>query len=425
MDIVDRFPLYPLVFCFLLYPVPALIVMKMIPRRLGTMAFALLNVASLAFMCCLSGARTVRLAMLVPYSRVAFLFFSLYIGFVLVNYAILRRCRLNRVPWTIAFLLPIVVLGYVKYAPDSLDPFGSILASTGLSHFVGFFVGISYLSFRLVLLAQEVRNEVVPTPNLWEYLSFALYAPTLSIGPISPYSKFISSFRNPNREATPIGRSMLRILVGAAKYIFLGSLLAQFTYTGLLRNGHPHARIDVLIAVLAYPVYLYCNFSGYCDMVVGVSGLLGIEVLENFDAPFMARNYQEFWARWHMTLSAWIRDLIFTPLSKSIMRRLGPHSATHAIGISIMAAFIVVGVWHGKGVNFLYFGILQGIGMVTVHYYSVWLKTTLSRDGLVAYRENLAIRQCMTAITFCYFAMTLIFFANSAEQIQGLLNNLR
>ena len=83
-----------------------------------------------------------------------------------------------------------------------------------------------------------------------------------------------------------MSRSLLRILVGFTKYIFLGSLVAQFTYAGLLRDGHPHAVIDLIIAIPAYTIYLYCNFSGFCDMAIGVSGLLGIEVAENFDRPF-------------------------------------------------------------------------------------------------------------------------------------------
>ena len=78
-------------------------------------------------------------------------------------------------------------------------------------------------------------------PTVWEYLSFAFFVPTLTVGPISPYSKFIRSLRTPNRQDTPLGRSLLRILVGFTKYIFLGSLVAQFTYAGLLEDGHPRA----------------------------------------------------------------------------------------------------------------------------------------------------------------------------------------
>jgi D-alanyl-lipoteichoic acid acyltransferase DltB (MBOAT superfamily) len=218
---------------------------------------------------------------------------------------------------------------------------------------------------------------------------------------------------------------LLRIVVGFTKYIFLGSLVAQFTYAGLLRDGHPHELIDLLIAIPAYAIYLYCNFSGYCDMAIGVSGLLGIEVAENFDRPFLTRNLQEFWTRWHMTLSTWFRDLLFTPLSKWMMRRFGPKSANHVIAVSIMITFLVVGIWHGEGTNFLVFGALQGLGIVTVHYYTSWLKRRLGRDGFAAYRKSWLVKAIATCATFAYFSFSLFFFANNWKQMRAIFDVLQ
>lgn len=418
IDIVDRFPLYPLIFCFALYPAAAWIVLRLVSPKIRTQWFAVLNLAGLLVMCWLSGASGVRVRAAVSYSKVPLLFFSIYVVLVLLNYALLRLCRRDDTAWPIAaFLFPILFLAYIKYVPDLLNPFTALLAPVGLSRLGVFFIGISYLSFRLVHLVQEVRNDIVEMPTVWEYLSFAFFVPTLSVGPISPYSKFIGSLRTPNRKNTPVGRSLLRIVVGFTKYIFLGSLIGQFTYAGLLRDGHPHAMIDLFIAIPAYAIYLYCNFSGFCDMVIGVSGLLGIEVAENFDRPFLARNFQEFWSRWHMTLSKWIRDLVFTPLSKSMMRRFGPKSANHVIAASIFIAFLVVGAWHGSGLNFLVFGALQGAGLVAVHYYTVWLKQTLGRDKYAAYRKNQGIRAVATSMSFAYFSLTLFFLANTWDQM--------
>jgi len=425
-DIVDRFPLYPLIFCFVLYPAAAWMALRLLPQKMRVQCFTLLNVAGLAAMCWLSGANGVRVKDALSYSKVPFFFFSIYVALVLANYSVLRRCQRDHTIWpAAAFLLPIAFLAYIKYASDLLNPFTAVLAPIGLSKFAGFFIGVSYLSFRLVHLVQEVRNEVVEMPTVWEYLSFAFFVPTLTVGPISPYSKFIRSLRTPDRQDTPLGRSLLRILVGFTKYIFLGSLVAQFTYAGLLEDGHPHAVIDLAIAIPAYAVYLYCNFSGYCDMVIGVSGLLGIAVAENFDRPFMTRNLQEFWTRWHITLSLWIRDLLFTPLSKWMMRKFGPKSASHVIAASLFISFLVVGVWHGKGTNFLTFGALQGAGLVTVHYYTVWLKKTLGRDGYTAYRKNRVIQVVASVTTFCYFSLTLFFFANRWEEMRSILASLQ
>ena len=360
------------------------------------------------------------------YSKVSLLFFSIYLGVVLLNYAVLRRCQSEGTIWpTTAFLLPLFFLAYIKYASDSINPFSSPLSAAGISRFSIFFIGISYLSFRLVHLVQEVRNNVVEMPNIWEYLSFAFFVPTLSVGPINPYSKFIASLRTKDREKIPVGRSLLRILIGFTKYIFLGSLVAQFAYAGLLRDGHPHALIDLVIAIPAYTIYLYCNFSGFCDMVIGVSGLLGIEVAENFDRPFLTRNLQEFWNHWHMTLSTWIRDLLFTPMTKSMMRRFGPQLANHVIAASIFISFLAVGIWHGTGLHFLIFGALQGIGIATVHYYTVWLKKKLGRDKFAAYRQNSAIKATATVVTFIYFSLTLFAFANTWKEMLAVRASLQ
>jgi D-alanyl-lipoteichoic acid acyltransferase DltB (MBOAT superfamily) len=425
-DIVDRFPLYPLIFSFVLYPIAAWMVLRLFPKRIRIHCFTILNVAGLGVLCWLAGANGVRLRAALSYSRAPLLFFSIFVGLVLLNYPVLKRCRRDDSIWpAAAFLLPVIFLVYIKYASDSVNPFAAVLAPIGLSRFAIFFIGISYLSFRLVHLVQEVRNEIVEMPTVWEYLSFAFFVPTLSVGPISSYSKFIGSMRAPDRQNTPVGRSLLRIVVGLTKYIFLGSLVAQVTYAGLLRDGHPHSMIDLFIAIPAYAVYLYCNFSGFCDMVIGVSGLLGIAVAENFDRPFMARNLQEFWNRWHITLSLWIRDLLFTPLSKSLVRKFGPKSANHVIAVSILISFLVVGAWHGKGSNFLVFGALQGAGLVTVHYYTVWLKRRFGRDGYTAYRKGRFIQAIATVTTFSYFSLTLFFLANTWEEMRVIRDALR
>jgi D-alanyl-lipoteichoic acid acyltransferase DltB (MBOAT superfamily) len=426
MDVVDRLPLYPLILSFILYPVVAWIVLNWAPAKLKLQCFTVLNVAGLAVLCWLSGANGIRVKAIVSYSMVPLLFFSLYVVVVLLNYVVLRLSRRDNTIWPMAaFLLPIAFLAYIKYASDALNPFGAVLAVAGLSRFAVFFIGISYLSFRLVHLVQEVRNDVVKMPNVWEYLSFAFFVPTLSVGPINPYSKFIGSISASDRQKTPVGRSLLRILVGFTKYIFLGSLVAQFTYSGLLRDGHPHAVIDLLVAIPAFTIYLYCNFSGFCDMAIGVSGLIGIEVAENFDRPFMTRNLQEFWTRWHMTLSTWIRDLMFTPMTKSMMRRFGPKSANEVIAASILISFLVVGIWHGTGLHYLIFGALQGVGIVAVHYYTVWLKKKLGREKFTAYRKNRFIYAIATVVTFAYFSLSSLFFANTWQQMLAIRACLR
>lgn len=421
MNFADRFPLFPLFFSFVVYPVFAWMVLGFSPVKHRMRLFACLNVLGLVVLAVLSGAANVRLKFAPQYGRVALAFAMLYVLTVLVNYLFLHLCRREQQPFVLlAFFFPIFVLAYVKYAPATWNPFAPLLAHFGGKPLAAFFVGISYVSFRLTHLVQEVRNEIVEMPDIWEYLAFAFFVPTLSIGPINPYSKFINSLRNPSRAVTPIGRSLLRIVVGFTKYIFLATLINQFTYAGLILDGHPHTRLDLVIAIFAYTLYLYCNFSGFCDIVIGVSGLLGIEVMENFDRPFLSRDFQEFWNRWHITLSLWLRDLMFTPMSKSLIRRFGPRYANHIIAFSIIAVFFCIGIWHGKGLNFALFGVSQGVGLAIVYYYTVFLKKRLGKKGYAAYQSNQWIRAAGVALTFTYFSLTLFLFANNWADIQRI-----
>jgi D-alanyl-lipoteichoic acid acyltransferase DltB (MBOAT superfamily) len=129
----------------------------------------------------------------------------------------------------------------------------------------------------------------VKRPGFWEYLNFSFFLPTMSVGPINTYANFRRGFEEaPMR--TPVCQALLRCLLGFVKFKFLGSVFGQISYSGFLLNGHPHSWVALPVVMVCYFIYLYCNFSGYCDMAIGTAALIGIPVLENFDNPFAARN---------------------------------------------------------------------------------------------------------------------------------------
>ncbi len=414
--LATRLALLPLVLVFLFYPLIAWLVLERGRAKKRTWPFALVNIVGGYAACVATVAVHVtpeRSSELRSLSIVGIAFLC-YLALVAVNYALVRRNRNSSAgSGALVFAFPIVTLILIKYVPQVQDSFPDILSQISVTHVSVLFVGLSYVTFRLIQLAQEVRNEVVEMPTLIDYLGFAFFVPTLSIGPISPYSTYIQSVRTPDRERTPVLRSMLRIVVGLTKYIFLATLVSQLTYAGLLFDGHPHPKIDLVVSVFAYTVYLYLNFSGFCDMVIGISGLLGIEIAENFNQPFHARNLQEFWSRWHITLSNWLRDMMFTPMVKGLVRLFGPSSGNNMIAITIVVVFLVIGIWHGVGVNFALFGLSQGLGLAVVHYYTIFLKKWLGKKRFAAYRANRWIAAAGTTITIVYFSVSLFFFANS------------
>ncbi|HSY18381.1 MAG TPA: MBOAT family O-acyltransferase [Candidatus Acidoferrales bacterium] len=352
--------------------------------------------------------------------------FAVYGLLVLVQFLALRLFGGGKrwKPW-IAFCIPILALIVIRYVPAGF--FRGWKAMPGGEpnfSYAPYFVGLSYLAFRTSHLVLEVRNSVVKMPTFWQYVGFCFFVPTMPVGPINPYSNYRRGF-DPEPHVVPVGRATLRILVGLVKYKFLGSLCDQLAYSGLLQDDHYHHWMDLPVGMLFYYLYLYCNFSGFCDMAIGAAGLIGIPVAENFDNPFAARNVKDFWNRWHMTLSAWMRDVVFSPLSKLLVRMMGPARANHAIALTIVVVFLLVGIWHGVGWNFAVYGAVHALGVVTNHYYTIWLKKRLGREGFKAYNENRWIRAAAIVVTFCYCGASLLFFANTFPQISGIFASLR
>jgi D-alanyl-lipoteichoic acid acyltransferase DltB (MBOAT superfamily) len=356
----------------------------------------------------------------------------LYLAVVSLQYLAMRIWSRSAgiLPW-LAFFAPLSVLIAVRYVP--FVAIASAISKSGAALWQAnpqlipsrIFVGISYLAFRSSYLVLEVRNGVVPRPTLSQYLGFAFFAPTLSVGPINRYSDHRRAFRDAAPLPIPAGTAALRVVVGAVKYKFLGPLLNQFTYSGLMLDGHPHRWVDLAIAAVAYYGYIYCNFSGFCDMAIGAAGLMGIPVAENFANPFGARNMKEFWNRWHITLSQYMRDVVFAPLSRALVRLLGPSQANHAIAVTILFVFVLVGVWHGVGWHYAAFGLSQGLAVAGNHYYTLALKKRLGKERFAAYNRSRTIHAAAVALTFLYTSASIFLFANDWSAMKAILSSLR
>jgi D-alanyl-lipoteichoic acid acyltransferase DltB (MBOAT superfamily) len=322
-----------------------------------------------------------------------------------------------------AFSVPILFLVGVRWLSNPSSIANHVLVPYSPAGITAAFVGLSYMAFRLSFLVLEVRNSIVPKPTFAEYMSFAFFAPTLVVGPINSYSLHRSSLLAEEPAARP-WRAAFRVVVGATKYVFLGSLFDQLSYAGLLGDGHLHGVFDVCVAAVSYYLYLYCNFSGFCDMAIGTAGLVGIRVSENFDCPLAARSVQDFWARWHITLSNYMRNVVFTPVTKWLVGRLGPQRLNEAIAAAILLVFLLVGVWHGAGARYIAFGLAHGVALVVNHYYGIWLKRVLGRERFRAYSHSRLVRAAATVATFAYISATFFLFANSGPQMLEILGSL-
>jgi D-alanyl-lipoteichoic acid acyltransferase DltB (MBOAT superfamily) len=415
--------LLPLLISFVLFVALMLAAGRLLALKQRPVALALLNLAALYPLCVLAGSAGVRLHEVPHYLAAIALVYVFYVLIVLIQYWLLRSLGTGPgdSPW-VPILFPIVALIAIKLTPAHWVPLLRDSSAAAGQRLPGFLLGISYMAFRLSSLALEVRARAVRCPGLSEYLGFAFFVPTLAVGPINSYSNYSG---NPQRRPIEASRALLRMLVGFTKYIFVANLFNQLSYAGLIFDGHPHLVIDLLVAMIATYLFLYLNFSGYTDMVIGAAGLLGVPVTENFNNPFAARNVRDFWNRWHITLSVFVRDLVFTPLSKSLIRLFGPSSASHAVALAIVPVFIIIGLWHGLAWNFFVFGVLHALGVVVNHYYTNALKRRLGSKGIARYNANPLIRAVAVCITFAYVAITILFFSNSIADLRSLATVIR
>ncbi len=326
-------------------------------------------------------------------------------------------------PW-LAFFYPILLLVLFKYLRGYWDP---LLDRVNWDDWViaATIIGLSYMAFRLSYLVLEVRNGVVEMPSLSEYLGFAFFLPTMLVGPINPYSTHQRSVETFNETNIPTGTALLRIIVGVTKFLFLANLANQLSYSGIFMDGKPHGLFDLGVAIVFYYFYLYLNFSGICDIAIGLAALVGIRVKENFNNPFAAKNVKDFWNRWHITLSEYTRDVIFAPLSKSLIKKLGVKYTNSCIALTILVVFVVIGIWHGVGWQFVIFGVIHAVGVIANHYYTVFMKRRLGKERYKAYNENRLVNAAAVVLTFGYVAASFIVFANDRNMLGIIRNALR
>lgn len=249
-------------------------------------------------------------------------------------------------------------------------------------------VGISFYTFsQISFLADRCRGEL-PAVTLREYVLWSVYFPKMAEGPIVFYEEIASQFRDRDRrlwDTERFVRSLALLIFGMAKKMLLADTLSP-----MVSFGFEHAYyLDTLTSVLVlvtYALQLYCDFSGFCDMALGVSGMLGIDLPLNFDAPFQCTSFRRFWQKWHMTLTRFFTRYIYIPLGGSRCGRVRTF-------LNVMIVFMVSALWHGVKGTYLIWGLLCGL-------ISVLEGALGSRPGGAAGRVKV----------FALFCLTLIFF---------------
>jgi len=332
---------------------------------------------------------------------------AVYLGFVSAQAMLFAWQSSSR--W--APLLPIFFPVVALVAMESVGGAGAVL-------------GFSYLAFRMAHNGYEIVSGRAERAGFFDYLAYCLFLPTLIVGPISPLSQFQSSFAE-RKSQTTLWHGMLRIIIGLVKVRFIATICKQLTFSVLWGDGFLHGPEDFVVSCAADLLYLYFNFSGFCDIVIAIAALIGIDVRENFQSPFSARNLREYWTRWHITLGDVANALVFTPLSQSLGRAWGRRFSDAAICVAIFATFCVIGLWHGFTLNFLFYGIAHGIGVSAVYVFDLWVKRRFGAKRRKAYLANRWARAAAVTLTLSYAAGTMFLFDNDTRGMQNIVEHLR
>jgi D-alanyl-lipoteichoic acid acyltransferase DltB (MBOAT superfamily) len=350
-----------------------------------------------------------------------------FIGFLLFGFLGLQLvARGNVHAFPLVITLTLVFFARIKKY--------SFFPATTFLRFSYLTLGLSYILFRILHLIIDTHNGLLKkTINPLQYLVYTMNFMTLVSGPIQKYPEFIAMIEEPVEEPKSvrptlpaIGLAVERIVRGIFKTNVLalifsdlhGKATAQAVFGG-------DAPLHLLVAILTYPLFLYCNFSGYIDIVIGMASWFGITLPENFNRPFSSDSFIGFWSRWHITLSGWLKVYVYNPLLMGLMRR-NPARTMEPVWavLAFFLTFFLVGVWHGQTAAFLFFGFLQGLGVSMNKLYQILMTKRL---GVKAYRSmssNPYYVLTARGLTFTYFTFTLLWFWSTWNQIGSLFSIL-
>jgi alginate O-acetyltransferase complex protein AlgI len=348
-------------------------------------------------------------------------------GFLLFGYGcllLLERGWSRALPWILATVVFIYVwLKKYTFLPESI-----FLHSFYLT------LGLSYIFFRILhLLIETAGNREKQHIKAGAYLLYALNFTTFISGPIQRYEEFAGD----QFAAEPIplgscvaGLQLERIVRGFFKVNVLSMLFNTVRVDALAQMYQPLPASLKLYAAfrlsLIYPLFLYANFSGYIDIVIALARLMRVCLPENFDRPFSASSVIDFWNRWHITLSNWLKTYVFNPLLVALMRRISSVALQPFLAVfCFFVTFFLIGLWHGRTSEFIVFGVVTGGGMSINKLWQMGLARAMGRKG---YRE-LANHPLYVAfgrgLNFIWFAFTLFWFWGDWKQINAIFSALR
>lgn len=260
-------------------------------------------------------------------------------------------------------LLNVVVnvgmLVYFKYFQLLYETFCSINGTEFDALNIILPAGISFFTFRSISYIVDIyRGEMEPADNFLEYTFFLTFFPPLLAGPVVRAKDMLPQIKaNPIATRAMVSEGLFLIMAGLVKKVIISDYISGNFVDRIFENPHLYSGFENLLGVFGFAIQIYCDFSGYSDMAIGLALLLGYRFKDNFNSPFKSQNPTEFWRRWHISLSMWLRDYIYIPMGGNRKGKFRTH-------VNQMTTMLVGGLWHGASWMYLMWGAFQGVLLI-------------------------------------------------------------
>ena len=302
------------------------------------------------------------------------------------------------------------ILGFFKYANFFLWNWNQMVEGNFQPLDIILPVGISFYTFQSISYIVDVYKGRVSTNETWiEYLFFLSYFPALVAGPIVRADYFLPQIQNRDHASRQeMAAGLWLIILGLVKKAVVADYIAQYNDL-IFASPTGYSGLESLMGVVGYVVQIYCDFSGYSDMAIGISAIMGFRLTRNFDFPYKSRNLTDFWRRWHISLSTWLRDYVYIPLG-------GNRRGTLRTYVNNFLTMLVGGLWHGAAWKFVIWGGMHGVGLI-VH--------KALRPWLVKIPDTWPVKAASWTLTMAYVSFLFIFFrAASFEDAWLIIRNI-
>lgn len=311
----------------------------------------------------------------------------------------------------VGVVVAVAALAVFKYADFFIASFARLLGSDHTALHILLPLGISFYTFSAISYLVDVKRGKAEAKDLKTVALYLAYFPKITSGPIQKSKEFFDQIGKKRPVGWPAFSVGVQIFVfGLFKKIVLADRLSVFV-NQVYASPSVFSSATVFLATIAYSLQIYFDFSGYSDMAVGVSKILGIDLPRNFNLPYLAHNVTELWKRWHITLSAWLQEYLYISLG-------GNRKGTARTYLNLVLTMLIGGLWHGANWTYIFWGLLHGVALAA---HKVWMQKTKSPDK----RHGALSNVLSIAVTFLFTNFCWVFFrAESIQQAFGILRRI-